>query len=283
MPSRPLDIGFLTMEKYENRRKDSVGSSRIRGRWVMKYCEILKEFRNGRTYDAVIYQKAYWKEHIDVFDGVKIFDLCDPDWLDGRPLLELSEQIDAFTVPTVALRDYMAQMLNKPVYIIPDRIDPDEHTPVKLEHVGKARTAVWFGYSQNHKVLDPVVDSLHNRGIKLVCISDRNYFQADVNLKYDYQTLNQDLIKYDFAVMPTLPDDFRFHFKSNNKDLTCWALGLPVAKSGDDVERFMDPAEREKESLLRREEVLTKYHSKLSGDEYLKIISEIYAKKKGGE
>jgi len=61
-------------------RKD-IGSSRIRGEWLANNCGDTEIFIQGKAYDVVIYQKAYWVEHAKLFKGIKILDLCDPDWL----------------------------------------------------------------------------------------------------------------------------------------------------------------------------------------------------------
>lgn len=274
-----MKIGMLTMEKYENRRLNSVGSSRIRGRWVMKYCPQIEEFKNGVDYDVVIYQKAYWKEHMQQFKGIKIFDICDPDWFENRPIREVIEYMDAITVPTVALQEAIQQMTDKPVWCIPDRIDPAEHLPVKERHIGKARSCVWFGYGQNHQMLDIAINVVHRHNLQLVVISNTRYHDADVHVDYNYQTINQELIKHDFVIMPTYNGDIKFKYKSNNKTLTSWALRLPVAREAEDVERFLDPLERAKESDLRYTEVIGKYHVELSGREYLQLIKEIQTKR----
>lgn len=276
-----MKIGLLSMEKYENRRVNSVGSSRIRGRWVMKYCQEIEEFRNGVEYDVVIYQKAYWKDHMQRFQGIKIFDLCDPDWFDGRPIVEVLEYVDAITVPTVALQKYIQQMTDKPVVVIPDRIDPDDHLPVKERHIGKARTAVWFGYGQNQQVLDQAVGVIQSMGLQLVVISNTRYYQADVNVTYDFATFNQELIKHDIVVLPPYEKDIKFSFKSNNKTLTAWALRMPVAHEVPDLERLLDPLEREKEAELRYNEVIGTYHAELSGREFLQLIQTLQAERKG--
>lgn len=270
-----MNIAMLTMEAFENRRLNSVGSSRIRGEWVMKYCKDIVPFSIGKVYDAVIYQKAYYLEHLKDAKGLKIFDICDPDWLEGRPIVELAEYVDAFTVPTEKMQSYLQQLTSKPVVLIPDRIDPDEHFPVKEIHTGKLRTVVWFGYSQNLKVLDKVVNVLQSRNIKLVIISNGRYPDADVHIDYDYRTVNQEIIKYDAVLMPPHEQDFRFTFKSNNKTLTAWALGMPVIREVDDLDRFADPAERKAEAALRSAEIQDKWHVRESGQQYIDLVKEL--------
>lgn len=266
---------MLTMEKYDNRRPNSVGSSRIRGRWVMKYYPEIEEFQNGQHYDAMIYQKAYWREHMKAFSGIKIFDLCDPDWLEGRPVTEIAEYVDAFTVTTPKMRDFLMSLVDKPVYIIPDRLDPEECFPVKDRHIGKARSVVWFGYSSNQAVLDQCVIPLQDMLLQLVVISERGYAGANVNIKYDYATVNEEIIKHDIVLLPDLPSNYRHTFKSNNKTLQSWALKMPVATCPEDLERFMSAEERQKEADEKYDFVMKGYHARQSGSEYARIIQEL--------
>lgn len=274
-----MRIGFLTMEQYENRELNRVGSSRIRGRWVMKYCPEIIPFKNGEHFDAIIYQKAYWLEHMKTFQGIKIFDLCDADWLEGRPITEIAQYVDAFTVSTQALKDFLSQLVDIPVVLIPDRIDPEEHPAPKDGHFGKLRSAVWFGYSQNFPVLDQCVEILRSKNIQLVVIADRRYFEADVNLTYEYKTLHEELVKHDVVLAPTYPDSYKHIFKSNNKTLTSWALKMPVVWEVPDLDKYMQAEARNQEANEKYNLVMKEYHSKLSGPEYIKLINELAAKK----
>ena len=274
-----MKIAMLTMEKFDNRRENSVGSSRIRGKWMMKYCPQITEFKNGFDYDAVIYQKAYYQEHMKRFQGVKIFDLCDPDWLEPRPITETAEHVDAFTVTTDKIKDFLTQITPKPVVVIPDRIDPEEHTPTKQEHFGKIRSVVWFGYSSNQVVLDQVVNILQNYQISLVVISERNYPQADVNIPYDYKTVHEEIIKHDAVLMPIFIKNLRHSYKSDNKILTSWALKMPVIREPQDIERLMNPAVRNAEAEKHYQYVKDEYHVKHSGPEYVNLIEQLMREK----
>lgn len=272
---------MLDMEKHANRRPYTVGSSRIRGAWVRKYFPQIEEFQLGQKYDVMIYQKAYWKEHMQAFKGIKIFDICDPDWMEGRPITEVIDLVDAVTVPTVALQNFLMQLTDKPVVVIPDRIDPEEHTPVKEQHIGRARSVVWFGYASNQVVLDQPRDFLKNQLLSLVVISTENYQKADVNIKWNYETINEEITKHDMVIMPDYSMDLRHRFKSPNKTLTSWALKMPVAVTPEDVLKFMKEEERQKEADLRYNEVMTKHHVKQSGPEYMALIERLLSVKGG--
>lgn len=283
-----MKVGILTMESYEHRQKGSVGSSRIRGEWLLNHWPDAEPFHIGQQYDAIIFQKAYWPEYLRSFKGVKIFDLCDPDWMEGKPVTECLEECDYVTTSTVALRDFVQTITKKPVECVPDRVDLSEHIG-KKEHKGKAKKAVWFGYHHNQKTIDQCLSTLARLGLQLTVISDMPYYPESkvqgiddewikanvINMKYDYATLCQDLIHSgDMLINPRL-EEGRFKFKSNNKSVTAWALGIPVASNADDMEVFMDAEERIKEAEKNLAIVRDEYDVKQSVSRYNEIIESL--------
>lgn len=108
-----MKIAFATMEKIENRPVNSVGSSRIRARWLCDFWPEAQEYHVGEKYDVIIFQKAYWQEMMVKFDGIKIFDLCDPDWLIPRPVVESAQLCDAVVTSTQALADYLKKVCSR--------------------------------------------------------------------------------------------------------------------------------------------------------------------------
>lgn len=279
------------MELFENRARDSVGSSRLRCNWLVRNWPEAKEYVIAEKFDAFIFQKAYFLDYMRVFPGVKIFDICDPDWLDGKPVIEAINLCDAVTCSSQALVDYIQQMTSKPVYYIPDRIDLTL-TPQRKEHAGRARTAVWYGYSSNQKVLDQCLSTIKRLGLTLTVISELPYFpetsiegiddewvRAHIkNIKYDADTINQELVMADIVLNPKLPKG-RFQFKSDNKTVLAWALGMPVAIDAEDMERFMDEDERRKEAELRGQQVVKYWDINISVREFRDIIEKIAEQK----
>lgn len=274
-----MKIGIITFENYENRTPGSVGSSRIRGDWVAKYNNEIEIFEPGREYDAIIYQKCYWREHLEEYQGIKIFDLCDPDWLDGRPVAEMLSVVDAVTTSTETLQSYVKKMTKTPVIHVPDRIDPNVHLPQKSFFSPKITSAVWFGYSQNSWILDAVVEILRQKRIQLVVVSDRNYMEADAFIKYDGAKVYEELIQHDIAILPHDSVHHRYRYKSNNKTLSAWALKLPVVKEPADLERLASKEARVEEAETRYNEVIKDHHVRQSGIEYIDIINQVKSRK----
>lgn len=277
-----MRIGFATMEKIENRPINSVGSSRIRARWLSNYWPESEEYKVGVKYDVMVFQKAYWQEMMMQFKDIKIFDLCDPDWLEPRPVVESMEHCDAMVTSTTALANYLKQFItDKPVICIPDRLDLSLHSP-RGKHEGTAKKIVWFGYTHNIQYLQKTFDFIIEKGLELVIISNIAYQPPHgferlrvENLRYDADSVNERIKECDFAIFPPTIDDMRGLYKSNNKTITAWALGLPVAQSPEDLDRFMSPEERNKEQELRLAEVKERWDVKLSVQEYQNLIKQL--------
>lgn len=278
---------FLTMEKMDNREFNSVGSSRIRARWLLPYWDECEEYCIGKDYSFLIFQKVYWKPMMEKFEGIKILDLADPDWLENKPVFEFIDLADAVTTSTQALADYIQKMRPKMlVKCIPDRIYLPEATPIKEDYGDTLKTLVWFGYSQNTHYLYSAFDQLINMDIELIIISNTPFepslmYKGRLKLKnipYNYETLNKELIKYDAVLMTDPVGDERAKYKSNNKTLQAWSLGMPVIKVPADLDAMRSPEARKAEGMRVRKEIEEKFDVKYSVKEYQQII-EILTKK----
>lgn len=274
-----MNIGFVLFDNYLQRK--NIGSSRIRGRWVIKYLNRLpdvkaEEFVQGKPYDVIIFQKTYWKEMAREFKGIKILDICDPDWLEGADIVAFCKLMDCITVPNEKMKEALSQYTDKPIHIIPDGEDI-EALPDPREHIGKAKTVVWFGYSHNMEPLYQTLYTIKKMGLKLLVVSDGHLNTSECsveNIKWDALTCEQEYQRADFALLPEKLSG-RFLYKSNNKTIHSWALGLPVAKTPADMERFMDGEERKKEARLRYAEVKEKYTVAKSAEKLYNIIKAI--------
>jgi len=289
-----MKIAFILSDNYW--QKKNIGSSRIRGRWVIKYLNKMlvgvptreghhdlnleriqaEEFVQGKEYDVLVFQKVYWKEMARNFKGIKILDICDPDWLEGAEVVSFCSEVDAVTVPTEALKKSLSSYTDKPIFVVPDGEDFEILPPPKT-HIGKAKSVVWFGYSGNSETIFPTFYTIKKLGLKLKIVSDGhiNTSECDVeNIKWEVDTCDQIYQTADFTILPDKSNG-RFKFKSNNKTIHSWALGLPVAKTPQDMERFMDGEERQKEAELRYAEVKEKYNVAKSAEMLYNIIKEI--------
>jgi len=280
-------VGILSYEQHNNATKDSIGSSRIRVKWPLKHWPDAEEFKIGVKYDAIIFQKAYFMPYMRAYQGIKILDLCDPDWMEGKEVVEAIELCDAVTVSSQGLYDYVSKFSKKPVYLIPDRVDLTDPLPQKF-HTGRATRAVWFGYSHNQATIDPVLPMLKRLGMDLTVISNLPYMPSSAidgidtqwivshitNIKYDPETINEEIINGGDFVLNYRPNTGKYIYKSDNKTLIAWSLGMPVARSSEDVDRFMEPGAREEEAKIRTQEVKEHHDAKQSVVDYRHVISE---------
>lgn len=280
-----MRIGIVTFEKFHGRKTNTIGSSRIRAHNLVKYWPEAEIFKHARKYDVLIFQKAYWPEMAEKFDGIKILDLCDPDFLDFHyDVKRMADLCDAITCSTEILADNVARFVDHPVWVIPDR--EDINIKERKIHAGKAKSAVWFGYSQNYPLLDSAVSTLPKYGLSLIVISNGIYTLPYivqnkielVNYKWTWLTADDDIKKGDIVLNPKSTAGI-WKYKSNNKTLHAWNLGLPVVQFENEIARFMDAEERKKEVAMRLRELEEKWDIRQSVDEYKNLINDLLSQK----
>lgn len=300
-----MKVGILLFEQFYG--KENIGSSRIRGHWIAKHwrdiqqnvpaldpevalsgCEV---YRMAQKYDVMIYQKVYWVEHAEKFQGVKILDMCDPDFLHwGYRVKQMADLCDAVTTSTVQLADFMRKYTDKPVIHVPDRMDIESFGDLKKVHTGKAKVAAWFGYSENFPMLDQAVTSIIKSGFEelMVIAGSKMPYQLPAgartkillnNVAWTAETVNKDLMLADVIVNPQ-SNVGRWKYKSNNKTITAWALGLPVAHTALEMKLYLDEAPRREEGEKRYREAREKWDVRMSVSEMKKIISDAYEARK---
>lgn len=278
-----MRIAFCTFEKFDNREFDSIGSTRIRARWLMNHWSKAEEYVMGEEYDVMIFQKVYWesfKNNAD-YKGIKIMDLCDPDWLEGKPVFEYIKWADATVTSSKALADYIKKIVtDKPVIYIPDRVDFKAYPRLKDKYEGELKSLVWYGYHTNFHYVERTLDILAQKDIELTVISDQpmaiptGYTGVKINnLKYNQETVTNEIAKHDAALLPRPQDeDYRGRFKSNNKETQAWALGIPVVAEPKDLDRLKKADDRKKEAEEKYKLVREKYDVRLSVKEYKELI-----------
>lgn len=272
-------IGILKFEQFRGQK--NLGSSKIRGQWLIDRWDEAEEFVQGQKYDAVIYQKAYFVDHAKHFKGVKIFDLCDPDFLHwGYRTKEMIDLCDAVTTSTEALAEAIRAFTDKPVLCIPDRINLDEIKKKKY-HKGEAKWVVWFGYSSNFDMLKPVTAVLKKLKLNLMVISDGGFSLGmgndTIELKnypFNWNTIYDDVMEGDIVINPQSTKG-KWKYKSNNKSLLAWSLGMPVANDIDELRKFLSEEERRREQVKRYTELKDKWDVKYSVEEYKKLIDSL--------
>lgn len=284
-------IRFFTYSQYHNKRPP-VGSTHLRVSQLIKYWPEAELYKYGEKPDVLIFQKVYtsqdYKFPLEYDGGKKILDICDPDWREFAYVKETIDGMDAVTCPTEELASFLSQLTDKPVRVIPDRFDM-EKIPLKKNHTKKAKTVVWYGYSQNAEVLQYAVDSIFQAGLNLLIISNDDPMvwryatdQAKAKTmysfkKYDEETIYTDLQEADMAVLPfgNRPID---RFKSDNKTIKAILAGLPVANTADEMREFIDPAKRKQFIDTKYDKIKEDYDVRNSVKEYKELIDVIASK-----
>jgi len=102
------------------------------------------------------------------------------------------------------------------------------------------------------------------------------------NYPWNALTVNADIIKADIVLNPRL-NTGKWKYKSNNKTVHAWALGMPVAHTDKELDALASKESREKESKEKLELVKNEYDVLLSVKQYQDLINEIYKHKANSE
>jgi hypothetical protein len=269
---------------YAGGNLKAVGSTFLRVDCLTDCTPDFEKWIHGKKYDNLIFQKVYWKEMMELFRGPKILDLCDPDWFhEDIDIIEIGHLADAITCSseglTALVKNYFPA---KRVSHVPDRLNFDKFPLPHATHEKKAEEAVWFGFIHNaHETLEALAPALQKHGLRLRIISDKPYSKKDDILKcrpkfikYEQATAYSLIKESDMVLNPAAGKAF-YKYKSNNKTVIGWKLGLPVAITNEDIERFMDPDERNREVQEKKNMVETEYNITRSAEQYREIIRDI--------
>ena len=250
-------------------------------------------YKYGEKPDVLIFQKVLMTYDYQLhkhFEGIKILDICDPEWSQSPDVLLKGtlDNVDAVVVPTQEWADYLLTMTDKPVRVIRDRFDLSE-LPKPKSHHGVIRNAVWFGYSHNSLSMEFVVRSLERRGIGLIAVSDNDpmlwrwaedkekYQKKYKYLKYEHPKAYKDIQEADIAVLPLGKRPFD-RFKSENKTILAQLLGLPVVNDSEELEKMNNPANRN--NAIDFGKLKAEYNVKKSIREWKELIREISLKRR---
>lgn len=289
---KTMKVRFFDFSTYHGKNPPT-GSTQIRVHQLIKYWEDADVYKYGEKPDVLIFQKVYsapdYKFPNNYSGGLKILDLCDPDWFSGLVnVRESVDAVDAVTCSSENLSKFIRQFTSKPVVTIPDRFDP-EVIPKPKTHTRKAKTVAWFGYRHNAETLKPAMNAINELGLSLLIISDddpmmwqwvpRQDLESFKNsrykyIKYEEQTFYKNIQKADFSIIPagTRPED---RFKSNNRTVKSILAGLPVATNRETLENFIDSGYRKEYLLEKYIPTHIEYDVKKSVEQYKRLISQI--------
>jgi hypothetical protein len=260
------------------------GSSFLRAEGLVANTQDFEIWKHGEQYDNLIFQKAYWKEMMVLFKGCKILDLSDPDWIYGHiNIVELGNLVDAITCSSEKLTTLVANYFpGKPVIHVPDRLNFNIFPEPHGKHIGKAQKVVWFGFINNaNETLGQMIPAIRKHGLALKIVSNQPFENSEhtkgLDLEYvlyDQPTAYNEIKAADIVINPKSNRAF-YKYKSNNKTVISWKLGLPVAENEEELERLLDPAERNKEVMEKQEIVEKEYNIMKSAEQYRDIFRKL--------
>lgn len=282
-------VRFFTYSQFHG-KAEPTGSDFIRVMQLIKYWPGAGLYKYGENPDVLIFNKVFCTDDYKFpahFENITILDICDPLWLEGAAVVETCQAVNAVTTSTEELADFVRQF-TKNVKVIPDRFDV-EILPSPKKHQGDAKSVVWFGYSHNSELLRPALNKLKEMNLKLILISNddpipsrwgllpdlREYLQNNYQfIRYNEETIYQDLQKADFALLPAgfRPVD---RFKSENKTVKAQLAGLPVAYDFDTMLKFMDGKVRQEFVDTNYEIVKDMYDVRRSVADYKELIESL--------
>ena len=226
-------------------------STRLRAEWPARYIPGAVVVPKGTPIPPA--ENYVWIKGADVDfikahpDAKHFWDVCDPAWwfspAECREIAPLMEAVVA-SCPALAA-DYTA-WASCACYTIHDRLEL-EHYPVQRthEHYADPVRFIWYGASQNRVGLFGGIANLQRLAANGVPLELTIFDDAPQNIWSDNQipiyhtewTLAQEnavIAAHDIAILPPYPGPWG-KVKSNNRQLTAWACGLP-ATDGQDYE-----------------------------------------------
>jgi hypothetical protein len=273
-------VKVLFIPCYHDGLPRETGSARIRCDWVARHwpgAEIMDGSQRLAGFDAYVFQKAYLTEKVQEWIATVArwrdmgacrlaLDLCDPDFLQGEHagrLLDVLPLFDFAVAPTPSIAGWLSQWL--PAHVVPDRVDLAE-----VAKIGAATPRdtdrprlVWAGYGRNMASLTPLLPAARELGLELdVLAFDRPLPFADFWRR---------VAGYDVLLNPR-PRMGPLSYKSDNKTLVAWALGLPVACTPRDLEILLDPEQRRAEGEHGRRVVREDYDARLSAADWQRLF-----------
>ena len=282
-----MKIAIIDFARKNGRDPKSIGSTWLRSDNLVTKDKDFFHWTQGAESDAIIFQKVYWEEMMRLYKKPKILDLCDPDFIKGLiqggiDLKQISLVVDAITCSSPKLTEQVKKYVDIPVYHVADRLNFDLF-PDPKNHVGRAKTVVWFGYAGNAKqVLQYyILEALASHGLDLLVVSNEGFNPPDkygINIKnvhYESDTAYYEIQQGDMFINPPCLTNANFKYKSNNKTVIAWKLGLPLADGPEEIEKYLSAEARNEESTKRIKEVNENYRIEQSGQDYKRIINEI--------
>jgi hypothetical protein len=225
----------------------------------MEGAEVYNGTQRLPGFDLYVFQKAYLsKESRRLIKGLAAaraggapimlaFDLCDPDHLlsatHRERLLDVLPLFDFATAPTAPLVKWLRRYL--PAFEIPDRVwfaEP-EFPERRAPNPTRKPRCVWAGYEGNAGPLETMLPDIKALGLPVDTVL--------IERPVPFRTFWQMVTTRDILLNPR-PEVGLYSYKSDNKTFIAWWLGIPVARTVEELAGLIDPEARRREVNRRR-------------------------------
>lgn len=310
-----MRIGFLTLNNYY--KTDSNSNSRIRVEYIAKYLSdsyITEDKELLKNCDVLVFQTRYFKEDVDYIkefkdtEKVLIMDLTDPMWYWHNESVDrwFKEEVLSNMDIVICSTKILAKMYRKHygvrnITFIPDRMDLQKYNRVKIHVRKESIRLLWHGYIENLKALEPFRndiieinkfhEKLYGKKLELVIVSnkepDSKFYESFNQLEIIYKQWDSykliDYILDSDIVLNCRPLEENFNYKSNNKTITSWALGVPCVESINfkiKLKKLIEnPELRKEEGIKKRAEVERCWDSRISAKQFERLVLRLKYKK----
>ena len=284
------------------------GSSRMRCYWPAEYMgadivtfdEAWRHYKaQGSRHDVYIFQKHADVKTIRKYreEGSIVFwDACDPSWwFSPRAVRAILEEVDGVVCSNESLTvDLIAWMEENGiddenellVTTIPDRLELS-HFPLRREHRDSNPVRlIWYGMAQNRVTiyaalanLDRLVANGYPIELTVMDNEPKARFQVSDNfpiyhIPWSLGGENEIIANHDIALLGHYPGPWG-RVKSNNRQLTAWACGLPTTTGADyrEIRELVKSAGFRRELAVEGMDTLhAQYDVKATASEWLELI-----------
>lgn len=218
-------------------------------------------------FDIVIFQKLHSDKAIELAKFYKaagllvVLDLADPhSHYDLNQIRKMVNTVDLITVSSSALkRNYREIFPFKPIYIVEDGEYMNFYNEKKqnYELVSDKPIITWYGIADTLPNLNyglQVLSSLKSYA-RFKVISDAKPDEADFDIEFkvwELHSYSREIINSDLVINSRSPKKDN-RYKSLNKTITAWVLGLPCLFQFDNREKTLKYANKLLTSDLSRQ------------------------------
>lgn len=239
--------------------------------------------------EAVIWQKNLELALFSRFPNARhYYDACDPTWWWQPDLVRgWLRSLAGVVCSSSALAADFSEWSGQPAVCIPDRLDLRHYGRVKRHQPAAPVRCLWYGVAFNRIALFGALANLerlaaNGHKLALTVCDDRPEELLDVtdmfpvyHTRWRLDAEVDTLLAHDIALLPPYPGPWG-RVKSNNKALSAWAAGLPVA-TGEcygELEALVTRSEnRNRAGALGRAEVETNWRVEQSAAEWEQMLN----------